>query len=76
MSSGFADDPQEDDEQPPDVAACFMASKSIGFMRLSSDIVNGWLMCRALLGSADVNARPVPAVFSCVIMKLQSSDAI
>ena len=30
MSSGFADDPQEDDEQPPDVAACFMASKSIG----------------------------------------------
>ena len=46
MSSGFVDDPQEDDEQPPDVAACFMASKSIGFMRLSSEIVNGWLMCR------------------------------
>ena len=46
MSSGFTDDPQEDDEQPPDVAACFMASKSIGFMRLSSEIVNGWLMCR------------------------------
>ena len=46
MSSGFADEPHEDDEQPPDVAASFIAAKSFGFKRLSSEIVNGWLMCR------------------------------
>jgi hypothetical protein len=44
MSSGRADEPQEDEEQPPELAACFIASKSIGLRRLSSDIVKGWLI--------------------------------
>src|SRR5271166_21979 len=44
ISSGFIDDPHDEDEQPPDVAACFMASKSIGFRTLSSEMANGWLI--------------------------------
>jgi len=42
---GLADDPHEDDEQRP-TSRLFHGVEVVGFSRLSSEIVNGWLICR------------------------------
>jgi hypothetical protein len=39
MSSGLAEEPQEEDEQPPDVALASMASMDAAEARLSSEII-------------------------------------
>jgi hypothetical protein len=41
MSSGRVEEPQEDEEQPPEAAVRFIASRSTGAIRLSSEIVTG-----------------------------------
>jgi hypothetical protein len=39
MSSGLADEPQEDDEHPPEEAVFWSASASIGVRMLSKEII-------------------------------------
>jgi hypothetical protein len=49
MSSGLADEPQEDDEHPPDVAVFSREATSIGVNRLSKEII-GWFITTTPLG--------------------------